>query len=104
MEFAPWITPNKDDDRQYDTLQLPDDVVGQSFTLAVDSQAGPERRTGGHYVSLNYGGRVNPKDLSDDDKEHVLAVVRAALDWLPESGERILELEDNEERDDGEDT
>ncbi len=100
--YAPWVTAGEDvpeEAAQFNTLHLPEEVVGNLFTLLLDARTVEgQPRAGGYWVSLRYGMDStnyldNPKDLTDDDKEYILEAVRFALDNLVNSHEDEKEEE-----------
>lgn len=52
--------------------------------LALDERQHPtEPRIGGLWFSLNFDGRLNPPDLTEQEKEYIRAVLNEALAALP---------------------
>jgi hypothetical protein len=87
MNYAPWvdICCGRTTPVDIGTKHLPAEVVGNEFLLAVDARTdgSAPRDKGGAWVSLNFGGRLNPEDLTDDEREYILAVVQFALGGVP---------------------
>jgi hypothetical protein len=86
MGYAPWVDASRGRTQpaSLGTEHLPDAVVNTEFLFAIDCQTGseesrPGRKMGGAWVSLNFGGRENPGDLTDDEREYILAAVQFAL-------------------------
>lgn len=77
------------------TLHLPDDVVQTPFLLCLDSRTNAENpRMGGYWFTLNYGDQMNPKDLTEDQKEYIIETLTFALEnlWLSTPLEDELRL------------
>jgi hypothetical protein len=89
VRWAPWIDAceGRTQPVRFGTEHLPAEVVNNEFLFAIDCRSSeeeskPGRKFGGAWVSLNFGGRENP-ELSADELEYVLAVVRFALGGKP---------------------
>ena len=91
-EYAPWVTTGFDTAAPMPTTDLPDDVVKTPFNLILDSRTVVgEPRMGGYWVSLNFGGRLNPVDLTAEEREYIVGVLQSALDNLPEAHEEEID-------------
>lgn len=83
-EYAPWITVAPGDENAFPTTHLPDKVVKHPFIMAIDCRTLVDNpRLGGCWFNLNFDDRMNPGDLTADEKEYILGMVRGMLDRLP---------------------
>lgn len=90
MNWAPWVDvcAGRTQPVRFGTEHLPAEVVNNEFLFAIDCRNGdaessPGRKMGGAWVSMNFGGRENPEDLTDKERQYILGVVRFVLGFRP---------------------
>lgn len=83
LNYAPWVDACRGcaEPVNIGTSHLPAEVVATEFLLTINARAdgSTPRDKGGAWVSLNFGGRENPDDLSDEEREYIYAVVQFAV-------------------------
>ncbi len=74
-----WISIEKD----LDTAHLPDEVVETSFAIGVLACTSVDNpRMGALAVTINFGGKDDPKNLTPDEIEYVEKSFVAVIDRL----------------------
>lgn len=80
-----WIDPSLVQHGGVPTEHLPDEVVNHPFLLGIDCRQDESNpRVGGCWITINFDGRLNPSDLSDQEKEYIVTMIKWALDGLPQ--------------------
>ncbi len=95
-EPAPWITLDADiaPGTSIPTSHLSDEVVETAFRLGIDSRTVVgESRRGGYWFYLNFGERMNPKDLTNQEKEYIIEMLKYSIENLEYSKEYESESE-----------
>ncbi len=85
-EYAPWVSINDPSGLVMPTTHLSDEAVASPFLLILDSRTTVESpRMGGYWVSLQFGDRDNPKNLTEEERDYVAGVLKFALAHLVDS-------------------